>query len=199
VRFHFRAGGRPGRLGILAGSFNPPTLAHVALIETASDHVDEVLCVVPRVFPHKIYHGALLDQRLEMLNAVRPRKMPCSIGVSEGGLFIEIAGECRQAYGPDPELFFLCGRDAAERIIEWDYGAKGVIDEMLREFSLLVASRQGRYKPPVQLAHHVRQLIVPRDLDEISSTAVRNRIRKGEPWKDLVPPAIHDTVERIYR
>jgi nicotinate (nicotinamide) nucleotide adenylyltransferase len=190
-----RVSARPHRLGILAGSFNPPTRAHAALIEAAAPHVDEVLCVLPRVFPHKLYFGASLEDRLRMLEAAAPD----SIAVVERGLFIDIASECRDAYGPEADLIFLCGRDAAERIIEWDYGKAGAIDRMLKEFRLLVAARHGRYDPPPQLAHRVGSLAVDAEIDEISSTAVRDRIRRGDPIGDLVPASIREMVEQIYR
>lgn len=198
MRFIHRAAGSPSKLGILSGGFNPPTCAHSSLIEAAAGCVDEVLCVIPMVFPHKIYHGASLEERLHMLAAVRPPGVPCSIGVTGGGLFIEISRECRAAYGAGVDLFFLCGRDAAERIIAWDYGEPGAVDRMFEEFSLLVAARQGRYSAPAHLAHRIAELTVARDLDEISSTEVRERIRTGRPWEHLVPPVIHGEVRRIY-
>lgn len=188
----------PRRLGILAGSFNPPTRAHVALIEAAGARVDEVLCVLPRVFPHKTYHGATLEERIEMLDRVRPSAPACSIGVTERGLFIEIARECREGYGAEVELWFLCGRDAAERTLAWDYGEPGAIDRMMDEFGLLVAARQGRFEPSPRFAHRTGELTVAQDLDEVSSTEVRDRIRTGQPWEHLVPGAIVDDVRRIF-
>ncbi len=199
MHFIRRSDAAPRRLGILAGSFNPPTHAHTGLIEAAAPHVDEVLCVVPRVFPHKLYHGATLDDRLRMLEALEPFGMPYSIAVVDRGLFIDIARECRLEYGPDADLVFVCGRDAAERIVEWNYDEPGAIERMLEEFRLLVAARKGDYEPPAHLAHRIRSLDVPRDLDEVSSTEVRDRLRKGEPWQHLVPEAIRHAVERIYR
>jgi nicotinate-nucleotide adenylyltransferase len=199
VRFIRRADAAPNRLGILAGSFNPPTRAHLSLIEAAADHVDEVLCVVPQVFPHKIYHGATLDERLRMLESLRPAGVPLSVAVSEGGLFIDIARECRDAYGRAPHLLFLCGRDAAERIVEWDYGTPGAIARMMEEFGLLVAARLGEYAPPPHLAHRIHRLLVPREVEPISSTEVRDRIRRGEPWEHLVPASIVELAGRIYR
>jgi nicotinate-nucleotide adenylyltransferase len=194
-RAYRRVAASPYRLGILAGSFNPPTRAHSALIAAAVPHVDEVLCVLPRRFPHKLYFGASLEDRLRMLEAAAPD----SIAVVERGLFIDIAAECREAYGPDTDLIFLCGRDAAERIIEWDYGDSGAIDRMLEEFRLLVAARNGRYDPPPRLAHRVGSLAVDAGIDEISSTEVRDRIRRGDPLGDLVPASIREMVEQIYR
>ncbi len=199
MRFVSRADAVPNRLGILAGSFNPPTRAHVSLIEAAASHVDEVLCVVPQVFPHKIYHGATLDERLQMLELSLASKVAVSIAVSEGGLFTEIACECRTIYAGNPHLLFLCGSDAAERTIEWDYGTPGAIARILQDFSLLVAARHNEYEPPAHLAHHIQRLMVPAEVAEISSTEVRDRLRRGEPWEDLVPPAVVDMIARIYR
>lgn len=199
MQFIRRADLKPGRLGILAGSFNPPTVAHAALIEEAAAHVDEIVCVLPRVFPHKLYHGATLDERTRMLSAIKPRRTPYSIAVVEQGLFADIARECRNEYGEDTDLVFVCGRDAAERIVEWDYGDPGAIDRMMEEFRLLVAARHGEYEAPPRLAHRISALPLCAGLDQISSTEVRDRIGNHEPWQALVPEQIREMVERIYR
>src|SRR5580704_2005722 len=106
---------KPRKLGVLAGSFNPPTRAHLELVSAAGFRVDEVLCVVPRNFPHKEYFGATLEQRLELL-ALADLCEPCSIASSDAGLFLDIARDCRTHYGAEVELSFVCGRDAAERV-----------------------------------------------------------------------------------
>ena len=64
MRFHRRSLSKPRKLGVVAGGFNPPTIAHEELVYAAGLHVDEVLCVVPSVFPHKEFAGATLEQRL---------------------------------------------------------------------------------------------------------------------------------------
>ena len=184
-------------MGVLAGSFNPPTIAHQELVYAAGLHVDEVLCVVPSVLPHKEYFGATLEQRLEMLAAAEPMER-CSIATSENGLFIDIARECRERYDPDTRLYFVCGRDAAERILGWDYGRPGVVDEMLQEFELLVAARAGEFQPPAELQHRFHPLGLRGAHDQVSSTEVRERIARGEPWEHLVPATIVERVREIY-
>ena len=178
------------RVGILAGAFNPVTRAHAALADAALREVDEVICVVPRAYPHKEFHGASLEDRVAMLMIAGYR-----VETTEGGLFIDIAREIRKA---DETLFFICGRDAAERIIHWDYGEPGAIEKMLEEFSLLVAERDGAYQPPSHLRDHVKGIALHEDLSHVSSTEVRRRIAAGEPWDHLVPPSIHEQVKRIY-
>ena len=70
----------PHKIGILAGSFNPPTIAHIELAQAASAAVDLVVCVIPRAFPHKGYSGATLEQRVEiqamtLLGRIEPAKV----------------------------------------------------------------------------------------------------------------------------
>jgi len=194
-----RASSLPTRLGVFPGTFNPLTVAHVALARAALARVDEVLFTLPRNLPHKEYTGASFTQRLDMLRAALGAEQSFSIGVSELGLFCQIARECRKTYSESVRLSFLCGRDAAERIANWDYGRPGAFREMLADFNLLVASRDGEYSPPPEIAPAVVPLTLPCALDDISATEVRARIRRGDPWEHLVPESIHDQVWRIYR
>jgi len=198
VQFYHRSGGRGGkRVGVLPGSFNPPTIAHIELAHAAAAHVDEVVCVLPRVFPHKEYFGASLAERVELLRSVG-LAVPHSIAVSDQGLFIDIARECREHFGEQTTLYFLCGRDAAERIMTWDYGRAGVVEEMLEEFQLLVAPRGGRFRPPGKLRHRVHELNLGSEHGDVSSTEVRERIAVGESWEHLVPKPIAQRVREIY-
>jgi len=189
--------GRPRTVGILAGSFNPPTIAHLELAQAASRHVDALICVVPRAFPHKDYTGATLEQRVEMLESAG-LEIPYAIAVTGQGLFIDIARECRQHYGAEAGLAFVCGRDAAERILTWDYGRPGVVEEMLGEFELLVAPRGGHFAPPAEYRDRIHALEVGSGHEEVSSTEVRERIARGEPWEHLVPERIRERVREIY-
>ena len=194
----FVCGGPRGtRPGILAGAFNPPTIAHLALIEAAQPYVDQVICVLPREFPHKSYHGATLAERLEMLDRIAAERQ-IDVAVAERGLFIEIAREARTAFARPVDIAFICGSDAAERILTWDYGHPGAIEEMLEEFRLLVADRDTVFQPRPDLARGMEALAIPAGVTSMSSTDVRRRIAAGEPWHELVPRQIHDLVTSIY-
>lgn len=197
MEFFRRAIGWPSHLGIFPGSFNPPTIAHLALARAALQHVDQIVFVLPRVFPHKNYRGATFEQRVEMLLAAIGETPRFSVAATGGGLFLEIARECRESYG-QVALSFLCGRDAAERIVTWDYGRSNAASEMLREFDLLVAARAGAYTASPEHAAAVRTIDVP-GYDEVSASGVRGRIARGEPWEHLVPDSIRQHAGRIYR
>jgi nicotinate-nucleotide adenylyltransferase len=199
MEFFRRPADRPFRLGVLPGSFNPVTVAHLALAETALTVVDEIVFVLPRQFPHKPYSGASFAQRVELLNAAIEGNPRFSTAASDGGLFVEIAAECREAYGPDVRLSFLCGRDAAERIAGWDYGHPAAFLEMLRQFDLLVAARAGEYCPPEGLSNSFARLELNGAFDHVSASEVRARVANGEPWEHLVPAAVRRRVGEIYK
>jgi nicotinate-nucleotide adenylyltransferase len=191
-----RASIAPKRLGIFPGAFNPVTVAHVALAQAALAHVDEVVFVLPRVFPHKDYAGASFDDRLAMLDAALDDPA-FSIATTDAGLFVDIASECRAEYGDGVGIALLCGRDAAERIAGWDYGRPDAFAEMLRGFDLLVAARDGQYDPPAEFAPAIRRLN-PAGTESVSATDVRERANRGEAWEHLVPAAARALARRIY-
>jgi nicotinate-nucleotide adenylyltransferase len=199
MEFFHRAGGSPARLGILPGTFNPVTTAHLALAEAGLAWVDEVLFVLPRELPHKEFTGATFAQRIEMLRSALAGQPAFSLASSEGGLFVEIAGECRREYDAGVRLSFLCGRDAAERIAAWDYGQPGAFAGMLRSFDLLVAGRGGHYEPPAEFREAIRPLEFSGEYDAVSATGVRQRVARGEPGELMVPEAARELARRIYR
>ena len=186
------------RLGVLPGTFNPPTRAHLALAAAALPHLDQVLFVLPRALPHKQYTGVGFPDRLHLLRSAVASHPRFAAASSQGGLFLEIAAECREAYGPAVDIAFLCGRDAAERIVGWKYEREEMLTEMFDQFSLLVARRQGDYTPPDHLAHRIRCLDIEHGLDDVSATEVRERIAAGRAWQTLVPPVIAAEVARLY-
>ena len=104
--------------------------------------------------------------------------------------FIEIARSFREACARSVELFLLCGRDAALRIADWDYGDGPSFASQLEEFQLLVASRQGTYSPPEEYWGRIHAVELPTSLDQVSSSTVRQAIEEGKPWEQLVPQAV---------
>jgi nicotinate (nicotinamide) nucleotide adenylyltransferase len=186
------------RLGVLPGTFNPPTRAHLALAHAALPHCDQILFVLPRALPHKDYGGVGFHDRLRLLEQAISEHSQFAAAASGGGLFLEIAAECREAYGPEVEIAFLCGRDAAERIVGWKYEREEMLTEMFEQFSLLVARRQGEYVAPQHLASRIRCLDIDDAWNAVSATEVRERIAAGLDCRDLVPSGIAAEVLRLY-
>jgi nicotinate-nucleotide adenylyltransferase len=197
MEFFRRVAALPRHLAIFPGTFNPVTVAHLALADAALAIADEVVFVLPRTFPHKTYSGASFAERVELLCLALDRRVGFSIAASEGGLFMEIAEECRRAYG-NIRLGFLCGRDAAERIANWDYGHPEAFEKMLRQFDFLVAARSGEYHPSEAHSKSFTGVEIGCNLDHVSASEIRARIAKGEAWEHLVPPGVQKRVREIY-
>ena len=198
LKLHCGATGNVGRLAILPAAFDPPTRAHVALAEAALACCDETLLVLPRVFPHKPYDGVSFEERLQLLLALADMHPRFSVGSVDDGLFLSIARDCRAVYGTHTKFTLLCGRDAAERVVHWDYGSGPAIAEQLREFDMLVARRGQAFDVPEELRARVRTTELC-DCEEVSSTEVRQRLRDGRPVDDLIPSEIAGAITRLYR
>jgi len=198
VEFFRKAEGEPKGLAVFPGSYHPPTLAHVALGQAALSAADEVVFVLPRGFPHKRYERVGFRERMRMLLAATEGEPRFSVAASEGGLFIEIARECRAAYGSGADLWFLCGCDAAERVVNWPYGGRETFVGMLEEFGLLVADRGGHFEPPEAMRQRIRHLPVDDSIGDISATTVRRLIADRLEWRHLVPDSVVEIAREIY-
>jgi nicotinate-nucleotide adenylyltransferase len=182
-------------IALLPAAFHPPTRAHEALLRAALAHCDAVIAVLARQLPHKEYGAVGLEQRLEMVRPMLGDNMAAA--VSAGGLFHEIAREAREHFS-EASVHLVCGRDAAERILGWQYEGHPAIEEQLREFRLLVAARGGEFTAPDALRERVAALALDGEFDAVSSTEVRERMAAGEPWEHLVPSASTELVRRYY-
>lgn len=202
------AASRPARLGVLGGAYNPITLAHLAVGEAAMRNfgIDEVLFLLPQVPPHKTIFGASLEQRLEMMRLAAADVAHASVGISSHGLFVDMYEGLLAIYPHRPEVFFLTGRDAAERILAWHYDdAETVLKRMFESFQFIVCSRNGPFRlPDDPLLEPYRERIhscpLPPQADTISATEARQRCEKGLPIDDLVPApvATYITAHKLY-
>jgi nicotinate (nicotinamide) nucleotide adenylyltransferase len=184
-------------VGILPGTFHPPTRAHVALARAALDVVERVVFVLPRTLPHKAYESVGLEERVRMVEAAIAGQERLEVAVTSGGLFIDMARETRARYG-GADIAVICGRDAAERIVNWDYGAPDAFRTMIEEFEMLVAARRGEYNAPEEMRGRIRPLKLTESWDDVSATEVRERIKMGREWAHLVPESIVELVAQLY-
>ncbi len=190
-----------GRLGLLPSPFNPPTTAHLALADSAQEsfRLDQVAYILPDSLPHKRIERPSVTRRLEWLAALAQRRPDRVVASGPEALVIDIARAFRKRLGPRCDLFVIAGRDAAERYATWDYGRREPFPEQIREFTLLVAARDGRYRVDPEHEGRIRTFEIASSQTRASSSAVRDSIRAGRPWRHMVPRAIQPAVERAYR
>lgn len=198
------------RLGVLSGTFDPPTRSHVAIGSAALAQLalHEVLFVLPENPPHKRQAEAPLEMRAEMLRIAIEPEPKFSAAIIRQGLLLEIYEEITPHYPPDTSYFFLMGRDAAERILfHWPYeDPERALQQMFASFKFGVADRGGPFRLlPDSFAskfsrsiHHLR---IPTELEDVSSTRVREAVGRGQGVEQLVPPAVeaYIRVHGLYR
>ena len=186
------------RLGVLGGAYNPITLAHLSMADAAVQTFDlhEMLFLLPEVPPHKTIFGASLKQRLEMMQLAVDDCPYASVGLSTHGLFIDIYQALQGIYPQQCDVFFVTGRDAAERILTWNYAdAEAALRQMLTSFQLIICDREGAFRLPadpllVPYQDRMHRCPLAKDFDQVSSTVVRQRCLAGLPLAGFVPSAV---------
>jgi nicotinate-nucleotide adenylyltransferase len=122
-----------------------------------------------------------------------------AVGLSTHGLFIDIYHGLQGVYPQHPEVFFvffITGRDAAERILTWEYtDTTAALHQMFTAFQLIVCDRDGAFHipddPRLSAYHHrLHRCVLPARYNDISSTEVRERCQQRLPLDNLVPAAV---------
>lgn len=184
---------------IYGGAFNPPTLAHQAILQAAVDYAGtrggEVWIMpsgdrVDKTIP------TTREQRLAYIDAMVAdtdnEGVPTSILMTELDRTIKIETydtvmELEQDY-PEREFRWLFGADSTETMGEWHHG-----DWLLENLAMLVVSREGHTINP--LARRAIILTIPHF--ELSSTELRRRLEQGEPFDDMVGGHVYNILTSI--
>ena len=201
---------RMGRLGIFPASFNPPTLAHLALIKEAMKQgkLDEILILLDIQAMDKEAVGAALEDRLIMLKKAFGRDPKVSIGLSNRGRFLEKIKPLREYYPAPISFFFIVGFDTILRVMDKKYyrNRKRSLDGLFKESRFLVASRDQFEETAFEMLFRKRENKKYRErasfftlhpqISSLSSTLVREKMRKGRSINGLVPASIHQVIKR---
>lgn len=194
-------------LGILGGTFNPPHVGHLVMVEEALSQLelDRVMLMPVARPPHK---EALADPgadvRLELCRlatAGNDRLGVSDLEIERGGASYTV-DTLRALHDRDPEhsLTFIVGGDMAYSLPSWR--EPEAILELAR---LAVAEREDLRREdianrlePLHAGDRVVFFDMPRI--DISSSAIRGRVATGRPIRYLVPDAVADVIRdrRLY-
>ena len=196
-------------MGILGGTFNPPHLAHLVCASEARSQLplESVILVPTGVPPHKqMEYEPGAGHRLEMCRrAVGTHRDWLEVSALEverdGPSYTVDTLREIHASRPGDELTFIVGGDMAWSLPSWHEP-----EAILGLASMAVAERAGARREEVRArlaglrgSERIRYIDVPR-LD-ISSSALRGRVREGRAIDFLVPDAVVDYIEAegLYR
>lgn len=179
------------RVALFGGSFNPPHVAHqlAALYVLETEPVDE-LWFVP-CFKHP-FDKALepFEDRLAMCNlaaaALGPRVKVSDCERALGGESLTLRTvKTLLAAQPELELSLVIGADLEAEVAAW-YGA----EELRRLLRFIVVGRGGHEEGGD--AQKPARPVMP----AVSSSDIRERLRRGEPADAWLPRSVLDYIRR---
>jgi len=201
------------RLAVLGGSFDPPHLGHLHMVQAVARALQPVqVRLLPAACPpHKVgqSRASTTDRRhlCECLAAEMPGVLEVDTRELDRGGVSYTYDTLQEILAEEPtELFFLIGADSLRELGSW-----WRVRELLALVTFVTLPRPGvdlADSWPVleaQLgAEAVAQLA--RNLLEVearpeSSSGIRHAIRDGRPWQQQVPEAVADYIQTrgLYR
>ncbi len=185
------------KIGILGGTFDPIHLGHLILAEQLAEKLklDKVLFIPSASPPHK---------ELNLVSSAKDRLEMTRLAVEDNHLFsvsdIELKREgksytvitiqkLKELY-PDSELYLLGGSDILDEIKIWREPQK--IYELIR---VVIGVRPGFNRIYKENEFFKKSIIVQINGLEVSSTRIREKVKKGESIKYLVPPKVEEYIK----
>ena len=154
-----------GNIVVLAGSFNPPTIAHLALLKQAQQFTREQASQPFHLYAAFSKHTVdkegverplLLDRIMLLQTLLRQRLPDVGILLFNRGLYVEQAEAIRASFPRVRHIFFLMGFDKIEQVLDPRYytDRDAALQALFRQVELLVAPRgtahergQGQAQP----------------------------------------------------
>ncbi len=183
--------GRPRRVGIMGGTFDPIHHGHLVAASEVADlfDLDEVVFVPTGQPWQKIDRAVSAAEDRYLMTVVatasNPRFWVSRVDIERPGLTYTVdTVRDIAAIRPGAELFFITGADALQAIMSWKDA-----DEVFTMCHLIGVTRPGYHLSGEHLPSDIVTLLdVP--AMAISSSAVRERVLAGRPIWYLVPDGV---------
>lgn len=180
------------RVGIMGGTFNPIHTGHLIMAEQVITQLglDEILFMPNNIPPHidskTAIDGETRAKLIELAIADNPKFLLERFELERGGVSYsyDTIKQLRENY-PDVDFYFIIGGDEVAYLPKWHR-----IDELLKIVTFVAVKRVGF---DTTTPYPVIWVDVP--LIEISSTIIRERIRKHQSIRYLVPQAVAKFIE----
>ena len=187
------------RIGLFGGTFNPIHRGHLLLAEGAirTLNLDEVWWIPAHLPPHKEVEGKISAQgrarMVELAIQGNPKFCLCRVELERPppSYTIETV-RMLQKQQPNAEWFFLIGSDTAQELPTWRE-----IQELMQRVQFISIPRLGQQGQA--LPQGVRE--IPVQTLDLSSSQVREKIRRGESVSEILPPPVLDYIRQrgLYR
>ena len=197
----------PQRIGLYGGGFDPIHIAHLILAETAVEtlQLDRLIFMPSGGTVHykkdsNIACGADRVEMARLATASNPKFEVASYEIDQQQFCftLDTMRYLRSNHPQGTEIILLVGGDWKDKLSIWKGG-----DRLVREFTVALFSRPG-FEHDTQLwfpSTGEKILHVAMPLIDISSSAIRERIRNGLSIRYWVPDPVFHYIEehRLYR
>ncbi len=202
----WREPGRPWRLGVMGGTFDPIHHGHlVAASEVQARFALDEVVFVPTGMPWQKRERRVspAEDRYNMTTiatASNPRFSVSRVDIDRPGetYTVDTLRDLRAERGPETDLYFITGADALSKILTW----RGV-DELFELAQFVGVSRPGVDLTEKDVSHLPEDKVTLLEVPAlaISSTACRERVRDRLPIWYLVPDGIVQYISKrgLYR
>ncbi len=190
-------------VAVIPGAYNPPTRAHLALAKSALEHgLERVLFSLGTVTIDKPESGLRLEERVHLLVQVAARERGFGVVLVNRGLYAEQAEALRRSFPEIERLVFVVGMDKVAQIFDTRYylDRDRALGALFERAGLLVAARGALdqaalrrllQEPPARpFARRIEWLELDPELREVSATAVRERLARGDMASEWLPPPV---------
>ena len=208
------------RIGILGGTFNPIHIGHIrgAISTYETFLLDKMIFLPTGIPPHKKDDVANAEYRYEMIKLSIEGLEFCEVSRYEIDLnrvnyTINSIRYFRDTY-PDEELFFIVGTDAFFYLSSWkdykrlielvsfivvkrpEYDTQIILNKYRNVVNFIEVKEKTRYTAKPKTVY----IYTPPAFD-VSSSMIRNKIKRGECIKYLVPEKVEKFIKEkgLYR
>ena len=198
------------KIGLMGGTFDPIHIGHLVTADAVriEYHLDKVLFIPAGNPPHKQDSQVTPALHRYIMTAMATYSNPfffvSAIEMERPGpsYTIDTIRQLHEQYGGQAKFYFITGADAVGDLPTWNNidqvldicdfvattrpGCVSVIDDVIRQFGTKGTERIHRLTTPEL---------------EISSTDIRDRIKKGRSIKYIVPESVENYIikERLYQ
>ncbi|MEN3323620.1 nicotinate (nicotinamide) nucleotide adenylyltransferase [Mariniflexile soesokkakense] len=187
------------KIGLYFGSFNPIHIGHLVIANHFAEYsnLNEVWFVVTPHNPFK-KKSSLLDnfQRLEMVYRATKdytKLKPCDIEFSlpQPNYTINTLVYLQEKY-PDYEFSLIMGEDNLKSFHKWKN-----YEVILENHYIYVYPRVSKEKIETQFDGHKKIHHINAPIMELSSTHIRNAIKKGKNVKPMLPEHVWEYMDEM--
>lgn len=187
------------KIGLFFGTFNPIHIGHLTIANHMAEYsdLDQVWFVVSPQSPFKVKKSMLdNNQRLEMVYRATkdyPKLRPSDIefGLTQPNYTINTLVYLQEKF-PEHEFALIMGEDNLKSFHKWKN-----YELILEGYDLYVYPRISEGVIETQFNKHKKVHFVTAPIMELSSTFIRNSIKKGKNVRPMLPEHVWEYLDEM--